>query len=366
MVPDIVTILALIKAYGPWASLIVPLAIIVYLIRILLDEDRSAAWRARIYKGIFKISGQSKAEKKYIENDVCSRINLARRNMPFAKDYLPKSIGIQWFDAGTGKTWQVNENEIIVRLDPAESEEKNIALIADALVKRTSLAGIRHVISEPLELSMDLNLVKDLLKEIGDRRVLDWYFRNEYGPTVDSSDEIKEWNGKIVEIDEKGLFTRLLLVELDNYSKKIIGKPPSEDITKEIVGLIDFLYKIATKVYRRDVPLDYITRNIRIGIILVGSTSKILYDGIDRYLKAFAFTMERQLESIYVILFDKELLGTSDRTAYEQFVRLTEGLDDDIKQRFKIEKDFDIKFTCTDSLGNKRKAKITHYTPEYV
>ena len=330
------------------------------------QEDRSAACRARIYKAIYKISGKSKAEKKYIENDISSRINLARRKMPFGKEYLPKAIKVEWFENMKGETSYIKENEIVVRLDPAESQQKNIVLLTDSLVKQTSLIGIRHILNEPLELSIDLNLIKNLLQEIGDRRVLDWFFRNKYQPSVDKSQEIKEWNGKIVEIDERGLFTRLLLVELDDYSKRIMGKPASEEMLREITGLVDFLYKIATKAYGQDVPLDCTSRNIKIGVILVGETSKILFEGVGPYLRAFAYKMNKQMTSIYVIQFDKELMGVTSPQDYEAFVELVNRLNQRIEERFQINKDFELKYTCTDFSGKKRKAKISRYIPEYI
>jgi len=366
---DLATLINLMSVYSKGGIPIPVIAfliwLVVYLLRTLLDEDRSARLRARFYKAIYKVFGKTEAERKYIENDVTSRINLARRNMPFAEEYLPKRIRVQWFEAGQGETANIKENEIIVRLDPAESEEKNILLLTNALVKRTSLVGIRHILTEPLELSMDLNLIKDLLKEIGDRRVLDWFFSNEYRPAIKASDEIQEWNGKIIEIDERGLFTRLLLVELDSYSKKIIGKPSSEEMFDEISGLIEFLFKIATKGIGQNAPLECISRNIRIGVILVGETSKILYDGLDRYIKAFAYKTTHKLESIYVIIWDKALLGASDPEAYEQFVRETKSLDQEIMGRFQVQKHFELRYTCTDSQGNKRKARLFHYIPQY-
>jgi len=366
MISGLKTFFDLITKYWPWGTLLIFIGVILYLLRILLDEDRSATWRASIYKGLYRISGKSNAEKKYIENDISSRINLARRNMPFGKDYLPKAIKVEWFEGKEGETANIKENEIIVRLDPAKSQQKNIVILADSLVKQTSLIGIRHILKEPLELSMDLNLVKNLLKEIGDRRILDWFFRNEYQPSIDRTDEIKEWNGKVVEIDERGLFTRLLLVEFDEYSKKIMGKPSSYKMFTEIAGLVNFLYKIATKAYSQDVPLDYTTTNIKIGVILVGETSKILLDGIQPYLKAFTYKMRLQLTSIYVIQFDKELLGTTDRQAHEQFKELTDRLNVKINQIPRVHKDFKIKYVCTDSSGDKRKANISRYIPEYV
>jgi len=360
------TLIELISKYRVWGVLLIFIGIICHLLRVILDEDRSAAWRARIYKAIYKIFGKSEAEKKYIENDISSRINFARRNMPFGKETLPKAIKVEWVEGRKGETAHIKENEIVVRLDPADLQEKNIVILADALVKQTSLIGIRHILNEPLELSMDLNLVKNLLREIGDRRVLDWFFRNEYQPNIDKSNEIKEWNGKIVEIDERGLFTRLLLVELDDYSKRLMGRSASPEMFNEIAGLVNFLYRIATKAYSQDVPLDYIKRNIKIGVILVGETSKILYDGIEPYLKAFIYKMRQEITSIYLIQFDKELLGVTIPQVYEQFVELTERLNKKIKERSRVQMDFELKYVCTDAFGNKRKAKISRYIPEYV
>ncbi len=365
MISDLATFIELVTKHWPWGVFLIFIGVIYYLLRVILDEDRSAAWRARIYKVVYKASGKSKAEKKYIENDIGSRINIARRNMPFGKEFLPKAIKIEWFEGREGETTYIKENEIVIRLDPAESQEKNVVLLTDALVKQTSLIGIRHILNKPLEFSMDLNLVKNLLKEIGNRRILDWFFRNEYQPNIDKTDEIKEWNGKVVEIDEKGLFTRLLLVELNDYSKRIMGKPSSSELFDEIAGLVNFLYKIATKTYGQDVPLDYVKRNVKTGVILVGETSKILHDGIKPYLKAFIYNMNQELTSIYLIQFDKELLGATNPQDYEDFVELTKGLDKKIEESSRVQKDFQLKYACTDTSGNKRKAKITRYIPEY-
>jgi len=364
--PEWATIVEYIGEHGVWGILIIAAGVIYYLIRVILDEDRSAAWRARIYKTAYNLSGKTAAEKKYIENDVTSRINLARRKMPFAADYLPRRIKVDWFETADGETASIKEDEIVVRLDPASSEEKNIVVLTNALVRRTSLIGIRHVIKEPLELCMDLNLVKGLLKEVGDRRVLDWFFRNDYEPSVVKSDEIKEWNGKIVEIDDRGLFTRLLLVELDNFSKQIAGKTSSDEMFQEIAGLIEFLYNIATKQVGQVIPLEYVSKHIKIGMILVGETAKVLYEGLEPYLKAFAYKMKKQLTSIYVMQLDKELLGFYDPEASAAFERETKSLSSEIEQRYKIRKDFELSYSCSDMSGNKRKARISHYIPEYT
>jgi hypothetical protein len=357
-------IIELISKYGVWGIVIFLIFVIFYLVKVILDEDLSAVWRARVYKQLYKISGKSSLEKKYIENDICGRINLARRKMPFGKEHLPKAIRIEWIKSGKGEVTPIRESEIIIRLDPAEAQEKNVVLITNALVKQTSLVGIRYILEKPFETSVDLNLVKKLLEEIGNKKILDWYLKNEYIPTVEGSSEVKKWNEKLVEIDEKGLFTRLLLVELDEYSKRVAGKLRCEEMFEEIAGLVDFLYKISTKAYGQEVPLDYITRNIKTGAILVGETSKVLLQA-ERYLIAFQHKVKQQFNSIYIMVWDKEFLGNIDKEVYERFTRLTENLDQNILKSFKVYKDFELKYICTDYKGNRRKAKIIRYIPEY-
>ena len=362
MIQSFATLLDILNKYGPGAVII---ALFVWFILIIIDEDLSARWRARFFRVIFFITGKSEAEKKYIENNACSQINFARRKMPFGKEHLPKAIKIEWQGGSEQRISNIQENEIIIRLDPTRLQEKNIVIIADALVKQTALVGIRYLLNNSLENSIDLNLIKNLLIEVDNRRVLDWFFKNEYQTAIANNEDIKQWNTKIVEMDERGLFTRLLLVELDDFSKRISGRTPTREMTQEIVGLIGFIHKIATKSYGQEVPLEYVSRNIRFGVMLVADTSRILSEGIQKYLSAFAYKMKQQLTSIYVSQFDKELLGATDPEAYKEFVELTQSLDREIQQSFIIRKDFELGYTCIDTFGNKRKVKLTRYIPEY-
>jgi hypothetical protein len=144
----------------------------------------------------------------------------------------------------------------------------------------------------------------------------------------------------------------------------VAGKLRYEEMFKEITGLVDFLYKISTRAYGQEVPLEYITRNIKTGAILVGITSKVLRE-VDRYLIAFQYKVKQQLDSIYIMVWDKKILGNLNKEDYERFTRLTENLDQRILKSFKVRKDFELKYICTDYEGNKRKAKIIRYKSEY-
>jgi len=365
----LVEIIELIKKYGILGLLLLFIALCIYLIihffRILLDEDKSNCWRGKVYKSIYKLTKKREAEKKYIANDIAGRLNLARRQMPFGKESIPKALKVEWIDGSQVESYIPKEGELVVKLESAETQEKNIVSLAQALVSRTTLIGVRYILNEPLENAMDLNLVKNLLNEIRNRTILDWYMRYEYMPKIDQREDLKEWNSKIVEIDERGLFTRLLLVELDNYGKKIAGRLKTNEMELEIEELIEFLYKIATKTYGENAPLDYLTKNIKIGVLIVGETSKVLFSGIEPYIRAFIHKLNQRIEAIYVLSFSKEFLREYDEKSSKVFEEIQTFLHQKIEQDFKVQKDFELAYSCTDVNGRRRKAKCIRYIPIY-
>ena len=145
------------KEYGFW---VLAMALFIYLIKVLLDEDKSALWRARFYKAAFKLTGNKDKEKKFISNDVKAKLNLARRAMHFGQSILPRAVDVVWVDNISPVAADIKEGEFVVRLDPAESQEKNIVLLATLLIQKTTLQGIRHSVDKPIQVAIDMNLVR--------------------------------------------------------------------------------------------------------------------------------------------------------------------------------------------------------------
>ncbi|MBI2817118.1 MAG: hypothetical protein HYX72_09280 [Acidobacteria bacterium] len=350
-------LISVVCQFGLAAGLLI---IIACLLRIIFDEDRSALWRAHLYKIIYAVTQKREAEKKFISNDINARINLARRKLHFGKEILPRSVNVEWVANSASDTYDLKEGDFVVRLDPATRQEANIVRLATAVVERTSCLGTRHLMESPLITAVDLNLVRNILREVGDRKILDWFFENEYKLRLENDPALSKWNGQIVEIDDKGLFTRIFLIELDSFARKIHGMAPKLYMAGEIEGLISFLYRIATKELNQDVPLNYRKAYIRIGVILVARTSTLLTRGIEPYVKAMNCNLEKQVDSVYLIVFDKELLGSYDPRAGDEFIRLTGSLDEAFKGST-VTKDFEVIFYCVDSMGRRRTAKCIRY-----
>jgi len=347
----------LLLAHGAWGLVFIAFCVILI---IIVDEDRAAVWRGRLFRGIYSVTGQVQAEKRYISNDIKGRLNKARRAHHFGKALLPRAVDIVWVEGGAGAVNEIKEGEFVVRLDPSREQEKNIALLASSIVKRTTLVGIRHSVEEPLQLAIDLNLVKCLLAQIRDKNALDYFFRHEYTPQLGGNIAAKGWNDKITILDERGMFTRILLVELDDFAKRVHGMPPRLFMAGEVEGLVGFLYRIATKQFGQLVPLQYQKAYIRVAIIIVALTDKLL-SSVEPYIKRMNVLLNRDFFSIYMIAFDKEWLGEVDPQAYELFQQQLTQLRQELDKGTMAIKDFDVEFHCIDQHGHRRKARCARY-----
>ena len=364
---NVETLLVLIRDHGIWGSLlIVVIGVTGYLLKILLDEDDAAVFRAKFYKLAYTCTGRIDQEKKYISNDIKGSLNRARREMHFGDEVIPKAIDISWVEgASSGTTYDVKEGEFVIRLDPSKKQAENIFRMATALVKRTTLSGIRHSVEEPLETAIDLNLVRELLKTAGNSQALDWFLNNEYRPVVSTDDATTNRNKQIVTIDERGLFTRLLLVELESFSREMVGRPPKPYMAGEIEGLVEFLYELCSKKPEQDVPLTYHRAFIRIGVIIVAKTAKLLR-GIEPYLEAMQINLEQESNSIYVLVYDKGWLGETNPKAHTKFEEQVAKLQHEIGLQTVASKKGDYSYTCLDQFGNRRKNRCIRYVMPHV
>ena len=129
----------------------------------------------------------------------------------------------------------------------------------------------------------------------------------------------------------------------------------------EISGLIDFLHTLVTKQPKQIVPLKFAKTYLRIGIILVAKTDKILQTGVGPYVFAMNTSLKADLETVYVLIFDKDWLGEVDREALNDFNQKVAALQKELNTRTVAVKDFSLDFDFIDQWGKRRRATCIRY-----
>jgi hypothetical protein len=352
-------VVGLIQQYGLWAVLAL---LLILFLRILLDEDRSSLWRAKVFRALYAVTGRVDHEKKFIGNDLRARINLARRQLHFRDSVLPCAVDVRWVEGAEGDAFDIADGEFVVRLDPSVHQERNISLLALAVVRRTTLRGIRHSVQEPLALAIDFNLVRKLLLRVGNRASLDWFLGNDY-PNLRRDTATSHRDDQVTALDDRGLFTQILLTELDDFAVRVGGLPPRPYMAGEIEGLVDFLYSVATKPPGAKIPLFYRRAYIRVGVIIVAKAFKLL-ESIEPYVEAMQIHLEKSCRSVYVLALDKEWLGEADPAAERRFGEQVAALETGLRALTVAKKDFDTTFDCVDLSGRRRRARCIRFLAE--
>ena len=330
-------------------------------IMILLDEDKSAKWRARFYRVAYRITGKRDLEKKYISNDIKAKLNLARRSMHCAQTQLPKAIDVEWVPGCQPGAYDVKEGEFVVRLDPSEAQHKNIAILATLLVHKTTLQGIRSWMEDALQCAIDMTLIRKLLFAIRNPEVLDWFLSAVYRPSVNRDSLHKNRNDQIRILDERGFFTHLLLVELEEYDRKVFGREYSAEMGVEIADLVEFIYVLATRKPKEKIPLELLTNRFRIGLILVAKTGKIITTGTDPYVEAMHVLERTGLNTVYLLASDAEWLGEPGTPLRESYRKRVSDLKNDMLTKTMAQEDFAADYDFIDSVGKKRHETCLRY-----
>ncbi len=358
---DIDTLIDLARAYGPWALVfLLPLLTFFFFLRIILDEERTALFRAYFYGALYKLTGKTEAEKKYVSNHVKAHLNAARRKMHFGTTLLPTAADVEWVAGEKGTTVDISEGEFIVRLDPSEEQKKNICLLATAIVKRTALVGIRRCLERPLQHAFDSQLTKTLLLAIGPS-VVDWYLQEDYAKARERNKKTTEWFETLGLIEERGLLTRVLLVELEEFSRHIYGKPTRLFMAGEIEEFIHFIHAICARQFGQHVPATFCRAFMRVSVMLVAVSSKLIQKGTGPYVAWMNRQLAREVSSVYVLQYDKEYIGEEDPELYRKISEELKKLDKDLVRETVALKDFEFVFDCIDVRGRRRKAKVTRY-----
>jgi hypothetical protein len=328
------------------------------LLRLLLDEDKSAIFRASIYKVLLQVRGKKEDEKKYIINDINGRINLARRKLNYNNALMPKLVKIEWIDDETKNkdTYDLSEDQFVVKVSSNKSQDENIIDITYAVTKRTALNGVRHILSNnrPFENAIDNVFVEKMLRKIGLPIVLDKYYSNYLEPCLGEPENKKYYNN-LKSIDDIGTFIRVFMVEVEDFSKRVLGREYRPLLLGEIESFLPFLLDINPDKTPFGVDLDYIKAFFKVTMVLIRA-EKIKSVGIGNYLEAVDIGLRRGANSIYIVYFERR-----DNARNEVFHNYIKALLEEIAMRPTLEQKYDEQYEVYNSEGKKRLARCVRY-----
>lgn len=238
----------------------------------------------------------SRADKEAVRLTVQATVSKAaselQNTMP---GLLPSKVRIQWVTAEKAQSYLGEGDEVIVLMGYQKGRGRNVAVALHEVVSKGLLSGSRQYVS-PLVLRPSISLVSHKLLQFDE--VAARYFVAEILEQQLEDPSFREWYGKLVTIDRRGMFVHVFLRELYELGVRLGGSPPDETTRRDTCRLAQFLYAIASKAKDEDVPLLHTTRTFRIAIVLVAREDVVLKYGVDPHLQRARDNLKRGVDVV--------------------------------------------------------------------
>jgi len=300
----------IINGFGVYALLIL---VIIYILYYPEKAQKIAGWIQFFVSFVFS-NFKKKSVKNRLEAD-CSR-SLRR----FGKEVLGLSIpklSIKWINGDNCDT-EFKEGEAIVKLNFSRDQARNIINATSIYVKDVFLKRSKLYMSDGLKQAIDLSVTKSILLKI------DKNMDNIISQFIEEKDDEFYKYGdkcnKIEQIDDAGLFTRILIREYDCFGNKLVGRNPNGTYNKESDDFLDYIYNIATREPKEETELQFVHSTLKIGVLLVAKIETVTKGGLTPYLRRVSLGYARGIKTFYLLARDdkvgileniaKELLGT--------------------------------------------------------
>ncbi len=149
--------------------------------------------------------------------------------------------------------------------------------------------------SENFVKAMDFSITKKILLGIhNNKRNVISEFIKEYALDLNS---IQDKCSQIEVIDDAGLFTRILIRELDFFGNKLIGRNPSDDYKNESDKFLSFLHEITTRDADDLTPLQFVENILKVGVLLVAKKDTYYQHGLHPYLRRIKLGLARGIKT---------------------------------------------------------------------
>lgn len=222
----------------------------------------------------------------------------------YLKNYLSGvdnvKVSIKWVTSPSDPILS-EDGTLILCLQETDDQTRNILTATRVALPHVVCPFVRPHLKPNVQTAIDLALLRKLAEGLGKHAKLAFqkYFLD---PEMAGDPEAAELFTKLVEIDTKGIFVSIFLEELYALGEGLYKAADNfKDETDEIKEFLEFLLVLARRDLGEDVPLQYVSQDIRVGIVLVAKTATAETKGVSPYLRAIDLNIKRGCNSIYLV-----------------------------------------------------------------
>ena len=310
----------LIKAFLKFG--LVPTVLLVILILIVQDSSRAYALKKLVTKPFFRAFRWF--SKTYVSSEISGTINSYFKNSIYnLMVHDPNTeVKIKWVSK-TKDPYFKKDGSLILRIKEDDDQTKNILSAAQIAIPQIVCPLTRLHVDNHVFAAIDLTIMQNIADKIG--RHGKFVFRKYFlEPETKNESRIGELIAKLIILDKHGLFTPILINELELVGEGLYAESDTKDYTSETIKFIEYLLTIVNRERRANIELNYVEGPFKVGTILLAKTERATTQGLRPYLRRLRIKIENGCETIYLISypnsfnFYQRLIRTVD--SHEQII----------------------------------------------
>lgn len=243
-------------------------------------------------------------KRRTIKFEIESEINTALKE--FNKEgagFVEHEVVVDWLTPKEGaRRLFFRGGKAYLKMDFYEDKEKTLVEALVMYCNECLLLGIRQYLERPLMRSIDLTFIDELLDKRNAIRGRAYFVQEVIAREIEGTPEVKRYLDELELISRHGLFVRVLMPELKEYSGRTQRGFGRADHLAQVEGFIDFLKVTAEHRANRGKMLWlHIGPTIRVGVILVGATDRLQFEGSKPYVRRTAMDNANGARTVYLI-----------------------------------------------------------------
>ena len=268
--------------------------------QIFKNGERLDRWIARLERLLLWVG--LKRDKRFVSKDIRWRINSASKKInKEAEGVVTKGVDIVWVNQENIESY-LRAGKVVIRMKHYSNQDQNISEAVSHYVQRGVLHTGKIYLPEKIKTALDLALTKKILSEESEESTsLEYFSINKIEPLLKSDRDLEQSFATIEKMEEKGLLTRILLREIRALGKLLYPRRVEHLITNETSNFFSFLEPFANHQTGGDISeWNFLSNNIRIGILYVASKTKLDKLGLEPYKKRLEEKIKKGCKRIYI------------------------------------------------------------------
>lgn len=232
---------------------------------------------------------------KYQLDGACSiALNKYKNELP---DFTIPPFRIKWMKEKDYAT-MLKEGEAIVNLRFSPNQTQNIINATSVYVRDIFLKHTKPYISTNLQEAINLTIISSILQNTdANHDIMFDFFEENKENFVTYAAECEQ----LQSINDSGLFSRILIRELDSYGHKLLGRIPNDKYKQEADDFVKFLYNIAIREHEEYTKLQFEQSFLKVGVLLVAKEDTYAKGGLAPYLRRIKLGFAKGIDTFYLL-----------------------------------------------------------------